>query len=70
MVDSMRALEIARKLAQLNETAKACEAYTLALHESDGTDPGMVEIYIVAKPLLLHVIRRIAVVVVRVETDG
>ncbi|MCI8553263.1 MAG: hypothetical protein HFF56_09810 [Lawsonibacter sp.] len=37
----MRALEIARKLAQLDETAKACEAYTLALHESDGTDPGM-----------------------------
>ena len=34
----MRALEIARKLAQLNETEKACQAYTLVLHESDGTD--------------------------------
>lgn len=36
----MRALEIARRLAQLNETEKARQAYTLALHESDGEDPG------------------------------
>lgn len=37
----MRALEIARKLAQLNETEKARQAYTLVLHESDGTDPAI-----------------------------
>jgi len=33
----MRELEIARKFAQLNETERACEAYTLALGR--GTDP-------------------------------
>lgn len=36
----MRALEVARKLAQLDQTKEACQAYTLALHECDGSDPG------------------------------
>lgn len=36
----MRSLEIAQKLAQLDQTKEACQAYTLALHESDGSDPG------------------------------
>lgn len=35
----MRALEIARRLAQLNDTEKASQAYTLALHNMDGQDP-------------------------------
>lgn len=35
----MRALEIARKLAQLNEAEQACQAYTLVLHESGGAEP-------------------------------
>jgi len=37
----VRALEIARRLAQVNETEKACKAYTLVLHESDGSDPAI-----------------------------
>ena len=37
----MRALEIARKLAQLNETEKACQAYTLVLHDRDSLDPAV-----------------------------
>ncbi len=37
----MRALEIARKLAQLNETEKACQAYTLVLHDRSGLDPAV-----------------------------
>ena len=35
----MRTLEIARKLAQLNERENACQAYKLALHETGGSDP-------------------------------
>ncbi len=36
----MRALDIARRLAQLGETEQAGQAYYLALHGSDGSDPG------------------------------
>ncbi|WP_251316377.1 hypothetical protein [Flintibacter muris] len=35
----MRTVEIARRLAQLNETEQACQAYILALHELGGADP-------------------------------
>lgn len=35
----MRSLEIARRLAQLNQTKEACQAYTLSLHESSSEDP-------------------------------
>ena len=35
----MEAIEIARRLAQLSETEKAAQAYTLALHNMDGQDP-------------------------------
>ena len=35
----MRTLEIARRLVQLNETEQACKAYTLVLHDSDGSEP-------------------------------
>mgnify|MGYP001073378570 FL=1 len=37
----MRVLEIARRLAQLNETERACQAYALALNECEGQDPGV-----------------------------
>ena len=37
----MRVLEIARRLAQLIETERACQAYALALNECEGQDPGV-----------------------------
>ena len=35
----MQAIEIARRLAELGEAERACEAYTLAIHENSGADP-------------------------------
>ena len=35
----MTAIEIARRMAELGEPAKAREAYSLAIHENAGADP-------------------------------
>lgn len=35
----MEAIQIARRMAQLGNTEKACEAYRLAIHENGGADP-------------------------------
>ena len=35
----MEAIEIARRMAELGNAAQACRAYTLAIHENNGTDP-------------------------------
>ena len=37
----MRTIEIARKLAALGQREDACRAYSLALYENDGGDPGI-----------------------------
>ena len=35
----MQAIEIARRMAELGNPEKACEAYSLAIHENNGADP-------------------------------
>ena len=35
----MRAIEIARRLAELGQNEQACQAYTLYLHQNNGEDP-------------------------------